>query len=197
MDIWQYAKNTQQCRKLSLHNTKHSNIWQLILVLMKKGILTLKKIKVKHQKRKGNKKPKKKKGIILWRKVFKVLDTIHRIKSVMVTNVMILKGKTLWDSWVWKTFCSPFLVCKLQPPWSSLHSKGQIANQVRSSHKTIWGKIKGARDTHPEPVHALILSATPPTLIHCYKTPHQTLPGWGTSFSEADAHCVFLFLAKQ
>ena len=129
----------------SLHNTKHSNIWQLILVLMKKVILTLKNINRNTKRGKETKSKKKKKGIILWRKVFKVLDTIHRIKSVMVTNAMILKGKTLWDSWVWKTFCPQFLVGKLQPPWSSLHSKGQIANQVRSSHKTIWGKIKGAR----------------------------------------------------
>lgn len=57
---------------------------------MKKGILTLKKIKMKHQKRKQKAKKKKKKLDIM-KKVFKVLDTIHRIKSVMVTNVTILE----------------------------------------------------------------------------------------------------------
>ena len=152
---------------------------------------------MKHQIRKGNGKQILKKGIILWRKIFKVLDTIHRIKSVLGINVMILKWKTLWDSWKWKTFCHQFLVGKLQPPWSSLHPKRQIANQVRSSHKTTWGKIKRARDAHQEPAHILILSAIPPTLICCYKTPHQTLLGWDTSFPEAEANCVFLFLAKQ
>ena len=47
------------------------------------------------------------------------------------------------------------------------------------------------------PAHTLILSATP-LLNHCYKPPHQILPGWDIiQFFREGASCVPLCLAKQ
>ena len=64
---------------------------------------------------------------------------------------------------------------RLQPPWPSLSSKGQIQTLLikgGAAKKILWGKIKGSA----VPEDTQNLSATP-LLNHCYETPHQILPG--------------------
>ena len=74
-------------------------------------------------------------------------------------NDKVLKpSRTLWGSWAQKSFCVPhflFVRNRLQPPWPSLSSKGQVqtvANQGRegmqkqgrNSQETIvqpWGRV--------------------------------------------------------
>ena len=120
---------------------------------------------------------------------------VLEIRTVDTFKEKLKTRRTLWGFQARKPFCLPvFIWVRLQPPWPSLSSKGQIrtvANQGRSSQETTWGQIKGTREAHQirrlstcddiksaAPAHTLILSATPP-LNYCYKTP-QILPSWDT-----------------
>ena len=75
--------------------------------------------------------------------------------------------------------------------WKTKHSSFQKTGSAEAHQETSWGQMKGAQALLiPWP-----LSATPPW-NHCYKPPHQILPGWDTQLSKAGACCVPLCLEK-
>ena len=118
------------------------------------------------------------------------------IPLLPLTAIWLIKTRY----WNWARPCGapgyrslsvPLFLCvgnRFQPPWPSLSSKGQIwtvANEGRQGmgedaetrEETTWGQIKGVQTLHTP----WSLSAALP-LNHCYKTPHQILPGWDTQF---------------
>ena len=75
-------------------------------------------------------------------------------------------SRILWGSWTWKPFCVPHFLFegnRLQPPWSSLSSKGQVqtvANQGRE------GRQRQGRSSQETIVWAWDRILVPPQGIH-------------------------------
>ena len=75
----------------------------------------------------------------------------HKKKEKENFRIILKLSKTLWGPWAWKPFL--FVRNRPKPLWHSLSSKGNtrtVANSERSGQETIWGKIKGIKESCQE-----------------------------------------------
>ena len=101
-------------------------------------------------------------------------------KNCLKLNVSLTLSRAPWGSWAWRPFCSPLLVGKtlvsqdlLWVPKSRRNSKG---NHLRQRLKGTERLIQIRRLTCWDPVHTLILLATPPpTLLKLTRSKYKTV----------------------